>query len=87
MRWVMSVRLVHVHGVRFMLQGIYRRRNAELMATKAATADEAARPRAPEELPEAAPAVPAGDDAGELADAGEEEADDASLTWGMAAKS
>lgn len=90
MRWVMSDSLVQRTGVRFSfhVQSIYRRRNAELKATRAATADEAARPRAPEELPLAAAAVPAGEDAAELAaDAGVEEADDASLTWGMVAKS
>lgn len=83
----MSDRLVHVQEsiLAFTFEGIYRRRNAEPKATTAATADEAARPRAPEE---AAAAVPAGDEAAGLAAELPEAADEeASLVWGMLAKS
>ncbi len=85
----MSDSLVNVQlSICFHVRELYKRRKAEPTATKAATADDAARLRAPDELPEeAAPAVPAGDDAElapELLAGG---ADAALALWGMADKS
>jgi len=84
----MSDSLINVQlAICFHVRELYKRRKAEPTATKAATADDAARLRAPDELPEAAPAVPAGDDAELAPELLTEGADAALALWGMADKS